>query len=125
MYGPARVVDPLMSRTIHEVPDTHRMVSSTCVCERVLDVMQGECRGRMPWVHVRKIRTRMHDCGLSMAAPEDVVVLDVVGVGGVCWEYHMCGSGPMRAHAGLAHHEDVYMRHCEPRRREFTARVEG
>jgi hypothetical protein len=51
-------------------------------------------------------------------------VLEVVGVGAVCWEYHMCGSGPMRAHAGLGRHEEVYMRHSEPRRREFTARIE-
>ena len=75
-------------------------------------------------MHVRKIRTRMHGCRPSMAAPAGVVVLEVVGVGAVCWEYVLCGSGPMRAHAGLERHEEVYMRHCEPRRREFTARIE-
>ena len=75
-------------------------------------------------MRVRKIRTRMHGCRRSMAAPAGVVVLEVVGVGGVCWEYHMCGSGPMRAHSGLGRHEDVYMRRSGPRRRGFTARIE-
>ena len=76
-------------------------------------------------MHVQKIRTRMHGCGPCMAAAAGVVVLEVVGVGEVGWEYHTCGSGPMRAHSGPGRHEEVYMRHCEPRRREFTARFEG
>ena len=59
-----------------------------------------------------------------MAAPAGVVVLEVVGVGAVCWEYVLCGSGPIRANSGPGRNEEVYMRHCEPRRREFTARLE-
>ena len=69
----------------------------------------------MPWVRVQEIRTRIHGCRPSMPTPEGVVVLEVVGVGEVCWEYVLCGSGPMRAHTGLGRHEDVYMRRSEPR----------
>jgi hypothetical protein len=76
-------------------------------------------------VRVRSIRTRMHDCRPSVPTPEGVVVLEVVGVGEVCWESVLCGTGPMRAHAGLERHAEVYMRCSGPRRWEVTVRLEG
>ena len=76
-------------------------------------------------MRVRQIRTRMHDCRPSVPTPEGVVVLEVVGVGEVCWESVLCGTGPMRAHAGLERHAEVYMRRSGPRRREVTVRLEG